>query len=423
MPPREDLNLPEEGPPESATAGAGAETPPEGTEQEVPEVEMAAAPEPLVAASKLPSAESVPSAEEEEEEVVTLREAASATNAAETNNHRSSTFLTEVEEQDDGASGPATTSLADIVAAVSEVENVGSIKEVEEKKAASDAKEPSPPPSKEASPPAPEKAASPQPEKETSPAPAKETSPAPVKETSPAPEKEASPAPEKETSPAPTKEASPAPTQEASPEPVKEASPAPAKEATPAPSKEESPAKEASPEPVKEASPAAAKEASPAKAEEEPIGAVEDLKAEVNALLSTPAQQDAEDEKVIEEAKKEIIDESEAKETEEEGAVINIQVIEEKKDDADVLDIVKAAEEAFVAEVIPDNEEVNIIPEEGEEGRPSPVVTEAPTPEMDPELDDDVIPGLGAIDESGEEEPILRAVTPAPPKNFSPATL
>ena len=35
MPPREDLNLPEEGPPESATAGAGAETPPEGTEQEV----------------------------------------------------------------------------------------------------------------------------------------------------------------------------------------------------------------------------------------------------------------------------------------------------------------------------------------------------------------------------------------------------
>merc|ERR1719180_153567 len=148
MPPREDLNLPEEGPPESATAGAGAETPPEGTEQEVPEVEMAAAPEPLVAASKLPTAEPVPSAEQEQEEVVTLREAASA-GAAETNNHRSSTFLTEVEEQEDGGSGPATTSLADIVAAVSEVETVGSIKEVE---AASDAKEVSPPPSKEASP-------------------------------------------------------------------------------------------------------------------------------------------------------------------------------------------------------------------------------------------------------------------------------
>merc|ERR1712210_174226 len=160
----------------------------------------------------------------------------------------------------------------------------------------------------------------------------------------PAPAKETSPAPAKETSPAPAKETSPAPTEEAAPEPVKEASPAPAKEATPAPSKEESPAKEASPEPVKEASPAAAKEASPAKAEEEPIGAVEDLKAEVNALLSTPAEQEAED-----------------------GAVINIQVIEEKKDDADVLDIVKAAEQAFVAEVIPDNAEVEITPEEGEE--------------------------------------------------------
>merc|ERR1711981_731491 len=107
----------------------------------------------------------------------------------------------------------------------------------------------------------------------------------------------------------------------------------------------------------------------------------------------------------------------EAKEAEE-GAVINIQVIEEKKDDADVLDIVKAAEEAFVAEVIPDNEEVDITPDEGEEGRPSPVVTEAPTPEMDPEMDDDVIPGLGAIDEASEEEPVLRAVTPAPPKNI-----
>ena len=331
---------------------------------------MAAAPEPLVAASKLPTAaEPVPRAEEEE---VTLRDA--SVPSAETNNHRSSTFLTEVEEQEDEGAGPATTSLADIVAAVSEVETVGSIKDVDV--AASDAKEPSPPPSKEtspapavkeASPPAQEKAASPQPEKETSPAPAKEESPAPGKETSPAPAKETSPAPVKETSPAPVKETSPAPTQEAAPEPLKEASPAAAKEATPAPSKEESPAKEASPEPVKESSPAAAKEASPAKAEEEPIGAVEDLKAEVNALLSTPDEQDAEDEKVIEEAKKEVIDETEAKEEAEEGAVINIQVIEEKKDDADVLDIVKAAEEAFVAEVIPDNAEVEITPEEGEE--------------------------------------------------------
>merc|ERR1712032_1685355 len=178
---------------------------------------------------------------------------------------------------------------------------------------------------------------------------------------------EPSPPPSKEASPVPVKEASPPlPEKAASPQPEKETSPAPVKEESPAPAKETS-AKEASPEPVKEASPAAAKEGSPAKAEEEPIGAVEDLKAEVNALLSTPAQQDAEDEKVIEEAKQKIIDESEAKEADEEGAVINIQVIEEKKDEADVLDIVKAAEEAFVAEVIPDNAEVDITPEEGEE--------------------------------------------------------
>ena len=322
---------------------------------QVPEVEMAAAPEPLVAASKLPT--------DPVEEVVTLREAAAGTNndvnSAETNNHRSSTFLTEVEEQEDGA-GPATTSLADIVAAVSEVESVGSIKDVEDKKVASDAKEPSPNPSKEASPAPPVKEASPPAEeKAASPQPEKETSPAPMKEESPAPAKESSPAPTKESSPAPTKEASP------QPEPVREVSPAPAKDATHAPSKEETPAKESSPGPVKEASPAPPKEASPAKAEEEPIGAVEDLKAEVNALLSTPDQQDAEDKKVIEEAK-ETIDETEAKEAEE-GAVIDIQVIEEKKDDADVLDIVKAAEEAFVAEVIPDNEEVDITPDEGEE--------------------------------------------------------
>ena len=39
---------------------------------------------------------------------------------------------------------------------------------------------------------------------------------------------------------------------------------------------------------------------------------------------------------------------------------------------------------------------------------------------MDPEMEDDVIPGLGAIDEGQEDQdPILRAVTPAPPKNYS----
>merc|ERR1712156_230511 len=200
------------------------------------------------------------------------------------------------------------------------------------------------------------KSASPEPQKETSPAPAKGESPAPAKETSPAPEKELSPPPQVQDTAA----------KEASPEVVKEASPAPAKEATPAPSTEEAPAKEASPEPAKESSPAPAEEKSPAKVEEEPIGAVEDLKAEVNALLSSPAEQDAEDKKIIEEAK-EKLDETEAKEPEK-GAVIDIQVIEEKKDnDADVLDIVKAAEEAFVAEVIPDNLEVEITPEEGEE--------------------------------------------------------
>merc|ERR1719499_407519 len=370
MPPREDLNLPEHAPTtESATAGAGAESTSEGTEQEVPEVEMAAAPEPLVASSKMPSSEpSVSStAKEDEDEVeveeVTHREANTVSSEAETNSHRSSTFLTEVDEEDGGA----TASLADIVAAVGEVETVGSIKDVDEA-AASDAKQLSPAPSKESSP-APVKETSPPPasapaEKSALPEPQKETSPAPAKEESPAPAKETSPAPEKELSPPPPVQDTAA--KEASPEIVKEASPAPAKEATPAPSTEEAPAKEASPEPVKESSPAPAKEESPAKVEEEPIGAVEDLKAEVNALLSTPAEQDAEDKKIIEEAK-EKIDETEANE-QEEGAVIDIQVIEEKKDnDADVLDIVRAAEEAFVAEVIPDNLEVELTPEEGEE--------------------------------------------------------
>merc|ERR1711963_1041821 len=346
---------------ESATAGAGAESTSEGTEQEVPEVEMAAAPEPLVASSKMPSSEPSVSSTAKEDDVeveveeVTHREANTVSSETEKNSHRSSTFLTEVDEEDGGA----TASLADIVAAVGEVETVGSIKDVDEA-AASAAKQLSPVPSKETSP---------APVKETSPPPAsapaeKSASPEPQKQTSPAPAKETSPAPEKELSPPPTVQDSAA--KEASPEVVKEASPAPAKEATPAPSTEEAPAKEASPEPVKESSPAPAKVESPAKVEEEPIGAVEDLKAEVNALLSTPAEQDAEDKKIIEEAK-EKIHETEAKEPEE-GAVIDIQVIEEKKDnDADVLDIVKAAEEAFVAEVIPDNLEVELSPEEGEE--------------------------------------------------------
>merc|ERR1712223_371008 len=251
MPPREDLNLPEHAPTtESATAGAGAESTSEGTEQEVPEVEMAAAPEPLVASSKMPSSEPSMSSTAKEDDVdveveeVTHREANTVSSEAEKNSHRSSTFLTEVDEEDGGA----TASLADIVAAVGEVETVGSIKDVDEA-AASGAKQPSPAPSKEASP-APVKETSPPPasapaEKSPSAEPQKETSPAPAKETSPAPEKELSPPPRVQDTAA----------KEASPEVVKEASPAPAKEATPAPSTDEAPAKEASPEPVKEASP------------------------------------------------------------------------------------------------------------------------------------------------------------------------
>merc|ERR1712002_973750 len=97
----------------------------------------------------------------------------------------------------------------------------------------------------------------------------------------------------------------------------KEASPAPTKEASPAPEKE------TSPEPMKETSPAPAKDV-------EPIGAVEELKAEVNALLSAGK-------------------------------------VEEAKEEQDVVDIVKAAKEAFVAEVIPDNADIDVVPDEGEE--------------------------------------------------------
>ena len=76
-------------------------------------------------------------------EEVTHREANTVSSEAETNSHRSSTFLTEVDEEDGGA----TASLADIVAAVGEVETVGSIKDVDEA-ASSDAKQPSPAPQK-----------------------------------------------------------------------------------------------------------------------------------------------------------------------------------------------------------------------------------------------------------------------------------
>jgi len=401
MPPAEDLNLPEGA--ESGREGATADIEPEGTENEVPEPEMAANPEPLpTPASKQQSVEPGPVAEE-----VTLRD--NVPSDAD-NSHRNSTFLTEVADSD--GPGPATTSLADIVAAVDNIEVLGTIADVDDKKEASsiDAKDTSPAPAKEASPapvkdatpppakesspapappkeaspaPAPAKEASPTPAKEASPAPAeeatpataKEVSPEPVKEATPPQAKEASPEPVKDASPEPVKEASPAPPKQASPEPVKEASPEPAKEATPEPVKQESsaPAKEVSPVPVKEESPAPptkeespvpAKEASPAPPPEvEPIGAVEDLKAEVNALLSTSEKEDAE----IEETKT-IIDKVEAQAHDTtDGSVIDIQVIEETKEDADVLDIVAAASEAFTAEVIPDNADIEVVPEDGEE--------------------------------------------------------
>lgn len=381
MPPAEDLNLPEGA--ESGREGAPADIELEGTENEVPEPEMAATPEPLPSpASKQQSVEPGPTEE------ATLRDNVPSDVA---NTHRNSTFLTEVADSD--GPGPATTSLADIVAAVDNIEVLGTIADVDDKKEASsiDAKDISPAPAKEASPapvkdatpppakeaspaPAPAKEVSPEPVKEASPTPAKEASSPPAKEASPEPAKEASPPakevspePVKEAAPPPAKEASPEPPTQASPEPVKEASPAPAKEATPEPVKQESPVpkKEESPAPpAKGESPVPAKEASPAPTPEmEPIGAVEDLKAEVNALLSTSEKEDVE----IEETKN-IIDKVEAKiDDTTDGSVIDIQVIEETKDDADVLDIVAAASEAFTAEVIPDNADIEVVAEDGEE--------------------------------------------------------
>lgn len=200
------------------------------------------------------------------------------------------------------------------------------------------------------------------------------------KETTPAKAESADPV--KEESPAPVKEASPEPVKEVSPGPVKDSSPEPVKEASPGPVKEESP------EPVKEASPGPALE---------PISAVEDLKAEVNALLSSSDRENVEviDISVIEEPensangdepeieavlneipeKQEIIDE--AKEILDDveiqpkepatGTVIDIRVFEEPKEEVKAQDIVKASQEAFVAEVIPDNADVEIVAEDGEE--------------------------------------------------------
>merc|ERR1712180_495114 len=162
------------------------------------------------------------------------------------------------------------------------------------------------------------------------------------------------------------------------------------KETTPA--NTESAVKEATPEPIdKKASP----EQSPGPTLE-PIGAVEDLKAEVNALLSSSDKDNVEviDIAVIEEPedsandveskiesvlneipeKKEIIEEAkevldnietQPKEPTDTGSVIDIRVVEEATDGAQ--DVVKLSQEGFIAEVIPDNADVEIVAEADEE--------------------------------------------------------
>merc|ERR1712112_273724 len=171
------------------------------------------------------------------------------------------------------------------------------------------------------------------------------------------------------------KEASPEPVKEVSSETVQESSSDPVKETSPGPVKEESP------EPV-------VKEQSPGPTLE-PIGAVEDLKAEVNALLSSSDKENVavieepedsandveskiesvlneipEKKEIIEEAK-EIIDDIQPKEPADTGSVIDIKVVEEATDGAQ--DIVKPSQEGFFAEVIPDNAEVEIVAEADEE--------------------------------------------------------
>jgi len=344
MAPTEDLNLPEGGETESA-----ADSSPEGTEQEVPEAEMAAAVPETTTQSKMstpgpesnpPSTESssIPAKDVKEDAVQKDQVSESS------NNHRGSTFLTEVEDCDEV--GPEVASIVS-----DKVEVLGPITDVDKK--------------------------------ETTPA--KEVTPADAKEEKSNPTKESSPSSVKEESPAPTKDASPTPVKEVSPEKDKDTSAEPIKETSPVP------VKETSPVPVKETSQILGSE---------PIGAVEDLKAEVNALLSSPDAKKDETENVevidiavVEESKEsankgaseiedvlnkipekqQIIEE--AKESlkdidiqpKESGSVIDISVIEEPQEDVDAVEeIVKTAQEAFVAEVIPDNADVEIVPDEGE---------------------------------------------------------
>merc|ERR1712115_516003 len=295
----------------------------EGTEQEVPEAAaMAAVSTHSPSTSKVPSpAPEAPSTvqssstppkevtEESSEGAAGLRDI--LTNVPEeSNNHRVSTFMTEVDDCEDLPEGPKAAAanlaatMADIAEKITEgVEVVGGIEDVVEKK---------------------------------------------------------------ETTPANTESA----VKEATPEPVKEVSPEPIdKKASP----------EQSPGPTLE-----------------PIGTVEDLKAEVNALLSSSDKENVEviDIAVIEEPedsandveskiesvlneipeKKEIIEEAkevlddietQSKEPTDTGSVIDIKVVEEATDGAQ--DVVKLSQEGFIAEVIPDNADVEIVAEADEE--------------------------------------------------------
>merc|ERR1711962_1950430 len=342
MAPTEDLNLPEAGETEPT-----ADTTQEGTEQEVPEAAAMAAvsthspstskvPSPApVAPSTVPSSSTPPKelTEESSEGAAGLRDI--LTNVPEeSNNHRVSTFMTEVDDCEDLPEGPKAAAanlaatMADIAEKITEgVEVVGGIEDVVEKK-----------------------------------------------ETTPANTESAV----KEATPEPVKEVSSEPVQESSSDPVKETSPGPVKEATPEPiDKKASP--EQSPGPTLE-----------------PIGAVEDLKAEVNALLSSSDKDNVEviDIAVIEEPedsandveskiesvlneipeKKEIIEEAkevldnietQPKEPTDTGSVIDIRVVEEATDGAQ--DVVKLSQEGFIAEVIPDNADVEIVAEADEE--------------------------------------------------------
>merc|ERR1712126_158418 len=350
MAPTEDLNLPEAGETEPA-----ADTTQEGTEQEVPEAAaMAAVSTHSPSTSKVPSPApeappTVPSSSTAPKEVL---EEPSSEGAAEgggegaaglrdilrnvseeSNNHRVSTFMTEVDDCEDvPEAGPkaAAANLAATMADIAEKITEG----VEIVGGIEDVVE----------------------KKESTPAKAESA----VKEASPEPVREVSSEPVKESSSDPVKETSPGPVKEATPEPI---------------DKKEAP--EQSPGPTLE-----------------PIGAVEDLKAEVNALLSSSDKENdevidiavieepehsandveskiesvlneiPEKKEIIEEAK-EVLDDVEPKEPADTGSVIDIRVVEEATDGAQ--DIVKPSQEGFFAEVIPDNAEVEIVAEADEE--------------------------------------------------------